>query len=107
MTGVQTCALPISVSFLALAQFRFGSLALSDVVVGLEDRSGEALLVSLQRPAASHHDLRSISLGVYELSFPATGAEQLRIDFVERRGKDRRHQLVTNLGDRFLSCPSV
>src|ERR1700730_7204488 len=84
-----------------------GELAFCNVVIGLENRSGQSPLVSLQRPATRNHDLRPISLRMYELSFPAPGAEQLLIDFYQWRGKDRLCELMRDFVHGLLSGPSI
>jgi hypothetical protein len=64
-----------------LVQCLFGTLALGDVVVGLQDRNRPPLPIPLQRPAARHDELPPGPARVDELTFPATGSQQLCGDF--------------------------
>ena len=65
------------------------------------------MLVLLHRPPARHNDLRSISLRVDDLSFPAASAEQFRIDLFKGCWEDRLQELVRDLADCLLSGPSI
>ena len=83
-------------------------LEFRDIVVEFQDRLRPLLLVALQRPPAGHHRLSSICLVVHELTLPAAGAQQLRVDFIKRRRENRLQQLVSiHLADHFRCRPPV
>src|ERR1700693_5656377 len=64
------------------ANLMLAPMALSDIVVGFQNRNCLPLLVSTQRPPAGHHHAASICLGVLNLAFPAAADQQLRLDVV-------------------------
>ena len=82
------------------------ALALGDVVVGREDRDRAILLVATERPAGRDDHLRSIRFRLRELALPAPGADQLRVDPLERHREDRLEQLVRGFPDRLFGRPS-
>jgi hypothetical protein len=92
---------------LALAQFRLCPLAFSDIVVGFHDRKRLLPLISLQGPTARHFHLGSIRLGVHKLAFPAAGAQQLRVDLINRRRENRLQEVVGDLAERLFLFPSI
>ncbi len=85
----------------------FSPFSFGDVVIGLQDSDRLSALVLLQRPAARHGDLRSVSLRVDEFPLPATSAEQLRGNLFTWRRKNRVQELVSNLTERLLPDPAV
>ncbi|CAN7566164.1 hypothetical protein LJR290_004038 [Variovorax sp. LjRoot290] len=84
-----------------------GPLVLRDVGIGREDRHRLALLVSLQCQAARHDHRRSVSPVMHQLAFPASGAQHLRFDLLERHGGDGLQQLGRGLAERLFSRPSI
>ena len=97
----------VAVPPLTLAKLRLRLLAQGDVVVGLQDRPRLAMLIVLQRPAARHHRLAAVGLGVDELTVPAAGLQQFRLDLLDRRREDGLHEPMRHLAHRFLGRPPV
>src|ERR1700730_17415027 len=93
--------------FVKDANFLLPPLALGDVVVCFQDRNGLPLLVSPQRPSAGYYHPGSVSPGLLEFAIPTSGAQQLRVNLVNRRREDRLQKLVSALADRFLRRPAV
>src|SRR5260221_8910788 len=93
--------------FVKDANFLLSPLALGDVIVRFQDRSGPSQLVSPQRASAGYYDLGSVSLGLLEFAVPASGAQHLCANLLNRRRKDRPQKLVSALADRFLRRPAV
>src|ERR1700704_1337430 len=65
-----------------LANFFLPSLAIAHVIVSFQDRSGVSPLVATQRPSARHDHSGAVGFRLAELAFPAAGAQQLRVNFV-------------------------
>src|SRR5260370_5074140 len=114
--GISKClqflinGLELSGSFFKLfvegANFLLPALALGDVVVRFQDRSGPPLLVSPQRPSAGYYHLGSVSPGLRAFAVPSAGAQQLCANLLNPRRKDRLQKVVRALADRFLCRPA-
>ena len=83
-----------------LSPGRLSTVLLGDVVIGLQrpDRSPRSSRCSDHRLARSQ--LPPVPGGVHQLSLPAAGPKQLRIDVLQRRGKIVRMSA-------WLTCPSA
>ena len=88
-------------------QIRFASLALGDVIVRLEHGDGLAVLVALQDPPARYADLGAVAFAVNQLAFPPAAAQELGIDFCQRRREDRLHQPMRDPPEGLLPGPAV
>src|SRR5580693_1173638 len=93
--------------FVEVANFPLSSLPLGNVIVRLQDRNGPPLLVSPQRPSAGYCHLGSVGPGLLEFAVPTPGAQQLRVNLLDRRRKYGAQKLVSALADRVLRRPSV
>src|ERR1700686_3821286 len=80
-----------------LANFLFPSLAVADVVIRFHDRSWLPLFVSVQGPSACYHHSRSVGFRLLEFAFPAVGAQQLRLNFINRYRKRSLQELMRML----------
>src|SRR5882762_3752354 len=85
--------------FVESANLQFPPLAIGDVIVCFQDRSGTFLLVSTQRPPARHNYFRSVSFGLLELAVPTVGTQQLRANLLDWRRESCPQKLVSALTD--------
>src|ERR1700738_2701189 len=81
-------------------------IAFRNIVAGSHDCDRSPSLVPFQGPAAGHRNLGAVPLGMNEISFPASGANELRLDLFQGRRKHGFQQLMKNLADRFIDTPS-
>src|SRR5438105_6746917 len=81
--------------------------AIGNIGIGLEDRERPPTIITLQRPAARRYHPSPLAGRVNELSFPAPGPEQLRIDLFKRSGEHRLQKLVSYLSDRVVGRPPI
>ena len=86
--------------------FLLPPLALSDVIVRCQDRSRPSLLVSSQGPSGRYDQPGSVSPGFLKFAVPTPGAQQLRMNLLNRHRKDRLQKLVSVLTDRFIRRPA-
>ena len=75
---------PFPKCFVEVANFLLPPLALGDVVVRFQDRNGPPQLVSPQRPSAGYYHLAPVSPGLLEFAVPTPGAQQLRVNLLNR-----------------------
>src|SRR5262249_20159559 len=75
---------PISISGLGPVRVNLRALEIRSLF-----RRGPSLLVSSQGPSGRYDQPGSVSPGLLEFAVPTPGAQQLRVDLLNRRGKDR------------------
>src|SRR5882724_3271236 len=98
---------PFSKFFVECTNLQLPPLAIGDVIVGFQNRSRPPVLVSPQGPSARHYHLGSVSPGLFELTVPTVGTQQLRANLLNRRWKSSPQKLVSTLPGRFLRRPAI